>query len=290
MPLRGLRRSPLTRPRKERRESRLRRSSWARKSADSSSWPARTVGTTLLLVQRLEVFLDLGLEVARHLLARDGFLHHLPVLAEHAHVLHARRHLCAAPHHVGVDALLAPGPRLALDAHVERIAAQPGGGIALGRPALAAAGEQALALGEIALVARPAALLASAPVPALGAPPLVLAATLEPLAVAPALLHRAHLVQRALHGLHRLVGLSALERFHALVGVARPAALPLAAVLAPEPLHLVQQLAELLGRDLLVGIEAAAQRLGLLEDHAGLVLGEVGLEIRQPVERVQHAE
>src|SRR6185369_4609334 len=247
MPLRGLRRSPLSRPRKERRESRLRRSSWARKSADSSSWPARTVGTTLLLVQRLEVLLDLALEVARHLLARDGFLHHLPVLPEHSHVLHARGHLRAAPHHVGVDALLASGPRLALHAHVEGAAAQARGGIALGRPALAASGQQALALGEVALVARTAALLPRALVAAPGAPALALATALQALAVAPALLHRAHLVQRALHGLHGLVG------------VARPVALPLAPVLAAESLHLAQELAQLLGGDLLVGVEAAPQ-------------------------------
>src|SRR4026207_1109517 len=116
MPLRGLRRSPFTRPRKERRESKLRRSSWTRKSADSSSCPVRTVGTALRPVQRLEVLLDLPLEVARHLLPRDGFFHHLPVLPEHTHVLHARRHLGAAPEHVGVDALLAARPRLALPA------------------------------------------------------------------------------------------------------------------------------------------------------------------------------
>src|ERR1700730_5346226 len=290
MPLRGLRRSPLTRPRNERRESRLSRSSWERKSAESSSWPARTVATPLFLVQRLEVLLHLGLEVARHLLARDGLLHHLPVLAEHAHVLQARRHLRPATHHVGVDALLAARPRLALHPHVERAAPQPRGGIALRRAALAATRQQALALREIALVAPPALLAAAALVAALAAPALALAPALEPLAVAAALLHRAHLVERALHRLHRLVGLPALERLHALVGVARPVALTLPAVLAPEPLHLAQQLAQLLGRDLLVGVEPAAQGLGLLEHHARLALGEVALEIGQALERVQHAE
>src|SRR6202022_251953 len=206
MPLRGLRRSPLTRPRNERRESRLRRSSWLRKSADSSSWPARTVATPLFLIQRLEVLLHLALEVARHLLPRDGLLHHLPVLPEHAHVLQARRHLGPAPHHVGVDALLAARPRLALHPHVERAAPQPRGGIALRRAALAATRQQALALREIALVARPALLAAAALVAALAAPALALAPALEPLAVAAALLHRAHLVERALHPLHPLCG------------------------------------------------------------------------------------
>src|SRR5216684_5000365 len=173
MPLRGLRRSPLTRPRNERRESRLRRSSWVRKSAESSSWPA-------------------GL---------------------------------------------------------------------------------------------PAALVAALAAAALALPP-----ALQPLAVAAALFHRAHLVERALHRFHRLVGLPALERLHALVGVARPVALPLPAVLASEPLHLAQQLSQLLRRDLLVRVESAPQRLGLLEDHAGLALGEVALEVRQPLERIEHAE
>src|SRR4029077_8809312 len=182
MPLRGLRRSPLTRPRNERRDSRLRRSSWVRKSADSSSCPARTLATALSLIQRLEVLLHLILEVARHLLPRDGLLHHLPVLPEHAHVLHARGHLRAAAHHVGVDALLAPGPRLAFDPHVERAAPQPRGCVALRGPALAAARQQSLALGEVALVTRPP-LPGPAIAPGLLAAPLALAPTLERLAV-----------------------------------------------------------------------------------------------------------
>src|SRR5712671_6725026 len=173
MPLRGLRRSPLTRPRNERRESRLRRSSWVRKSAESSSWPARTVATLLFLIQRLEVLLHLTLEVARHLLPRDGLFHHLPVLPEHAHVLQPRRHLGPAPHHVGVDALLPPGPRLALDPHVERAPAEPRGRVALRGPALAAPRQQALALREITLVPRPARLPAAL-VAALAAPALAL--------------------------------------------------------------------------------------------------------------------
>src|SRR6185312_574985 len=161
MPLRGLRRSPFTRPRKDRRESRVRRSSWVRKSVESNSWPARAVATMLLLIQRLEVLLHLALEVARHLLARDGLLHHLPVLPQHAHVLHARGHLRAASDHVGVDALLEPRPSLPLHSHVERIAPQARGRVALRRPALAAAGQQPLAFREIALVPRPALALAA---------------------------------------------------------------------------------------------------------------------------------
>src|ERR1700730_4189068 len=257
MPLRGLRRSPLTRPRNERRESRLRRSSWLRKSADSSSRPARTVATPLFLIQRLEVLLHLTLEVARHLLPRDGFFHYLPVLPEHAHVLQPRRHLGTAPHHVGVDALLPPGPRLALDPHVEWAAAQPRGRVALRCPALAAPGQQALALGKITLVPRPARLPAAL-VTALAAPALALPTALQALAVAAPLFHPSHLVESALPRFHRLVGLPALERFHALVGVARPVVLAPPAVLAPEPLHLAQQLAQLLGGDLLVRVDPAS--------------------------------
>src|SRR5260370_2734154 len=289
MPLGGVRSSPLPRPRNERRESRLRRSSWVRKAAESSSWPARTVATPLFLIQRLEVLLDLTLEVARHLLPRDGLFHHLPVLPDHAHVLQTRRHLGAAPHHLGVDALPPPGARLALDSHVARAAAEPRGGVALRRPALAAPGQEALALRKVALVPRPAGLPAAL-VAALAAAALALPPALQPLAVAAALFHRAHLVERALHRFHRLFGLPALERLHALVGVARPVALPLPAVLRPEPLHLAQQLAQLLRPDLLVRVGPAPQRLGLLEDHAGLALGEVALQIRQPLERIEHAQ
>src|SRR5260370_1399828 len=211
MPLGGVRSSPLPRPRNERRESRLRRSSWVRKSAESSSWPARTVATPLFLIQRLEVLLHLTLEVARHLLPRDGLFHHLPVLPEHAHVLQTRRHLGAAPHHLGVDALPPPGARLALDSHVARAAAEPRGGVALRRPALAAPGQEALALRKVALVPRPAGLPAAL-VAALAAAALALPPALQPLAVAAALFHRAHLVERALHRFHRLVGLPAPGR------------------------------------------------------------------------------
>src|SRR6266850_1849223 len=290
MPLRGLRRSPFTRPRKDRRESRVRRSSWVRKSVDSNSWPARAMATPLFLIQRLEVLLHLALEVARHLLARDGLLHHLPVLPQHAHVLHARRHLRAAAEHVGVDPLLATRTGLALHAHVERIATQARGGVALRGPALAAARQQPLALREIALVARPALALAAF-VPALVAPPVALAPALERLAVPAPLLLGAHLVQRPLHGLHRLVALATLEGFHPFVDVARPIAPPAPRlILPPEPIHLLQQLAQLLRRNLLIGIETAAQGLGLLEHHPGLVLREVALEIRQPVHLLQHPQ
>src|SRR5262245_5288851 len=104
MPLRGLFRSPLTLPRKERREIRANRSSWARNSGESRSCPVRTdVATPLLLVQGLEVLLHLRLEVPRDLLARDRLLHHLAVLPEDAQVLQARRQVGSSPDHVRVE-------------------------------------------------------------------------------------------------------------------------------------------------------------------------------------------
>src|SRR5574337_1298140 len=165
MPLRGLRRSPFTRPRNARRESSEKRSSWARKSAESNSWPDRTVDTILFLVQRLEVFLHLPLEVARHLLPRDGFFHHLPVLAQHAQVLEPGGHLGAATHHVGVEPVLLAWPRFPLDPDVVRRAAEPRRRIALGSGALATPGQQTLALREVSLVAG-SALVAGAAVAA----------------------------------------------------------------------------------------------------------------------------
>src|SRR6186713_1358022 len=146
MPFRGLRRSPLTRPRNARRDSRASRSSCARKSGDSSSCPRAVVGTTLLFVQRLEVLLHLALIVARHLLARDRLLHHLPVLADHAEVLQTRRRVGPPPHEVRIHPLFLPAPRLALHAHIEGAGAQALGGIALGAAALALAGEEPFAL------------------------------------------------------------------------------------------------------------------------------------------------
>src|SRR5678815_2609307 len=137
MPLRGLLRSPLTRPRKTRREISARRSSCAKNSGESRSCPVRTVvATALFHVQRLEILLHLRLEVARHLLAGDGLLHHLPILAENSHVLQSREHVGAPPDHVGVEPVLLALPRLALHAHVIGIPAEPLTRIALGVRAL----------------------------------------------------------------------------------------------------------------------------------------------------------
>src|SRR5205823_14160587 len=62
-PRRGLRRSPLTRPRNVRRESSARRSSCARNSEEKGA--ERVVGMRLPLVERLEVVPDLVVIVAR---------------------------------------------------------------------------------------------------------------------------------------------------------------------------------------------------------------------------------
>src|SRR5215470_2911033 len=288
MPFRGLRRSPLTRPRNARRESSASRSSCARKSGESSSCPRAVVGTTLLFVQRLKVLLHLVLIVARHLLPRDGFLHHLPVLADDAEVLQTRWRVGPPAHQVRVHPFLLAAARLALDAHVEGIRAEALGGIALGTAALALAGEESLPLGEIALVAGAARVL-PARVAALIAPPLALAPALEALAVAARLLHGAELVQRALHRLHGLVALAALHRLHALIDVPGPRRALAGAALAAELLHLVEQLAHLLGREL-ISLEPAAQLLGLLEQRLALGLGEVALEIGQPVHLLEHAD
>src|SRR5437867_10512159 len=212
------------------------RSSWARNSADSSSWPARSVATALSLVQCLEVLLDLRLEVAGHLLAGDGLFHHLPVLPEDTQVLQARRHVGAASDHVGVEPLLASGPRLALDAHVVGVGPQALGRIALRVRALAAAREKAFAFREVALVTRPGLLPAPAIPPALSTTALALARAAEALPLPVLLVPGAHLGQRALHRLQRLVGLSALERLHALGDVTAPVVG--FATLAPEPLPL----------------------------------------------------
>src|SRR5262245_37019045 len=287
MPFRGLRRSPLTRPRNARRDSSASRSSCARKSGESSSCPRAAVGT-LLFVQRLEVLLYLVLIVTRHLLPRDGLLHHLPVLTDHAEVLQTRRRVGPTAHQVGVHPFLLAASRLALDAHVEGIGAEALGGITLGAAALALAREESLALGEITLLAGAARVLPARVAP-LTAPPLVLAPALEALAVAARFLHGAELVQGALHRLHGLVALAALHRLHALVDVARPRRALAGAALAAELLHLVHQLTHLLGGEL-VALEPAAQLLGLLEERLALGLGEIALQIGQPVHLLEHTD
>src|SRR5262245_59883951 len=275
MPFRGLRRSPLTRPRNARRDSSASRSNCARKSGESNSCPRAAVGT-LLFVQRLEVLLYLVLIVTRHLLPRDGLLHHLPVLTDHAEVLQTRRRVGPTAHQIGVHPLLLAASRLALDAHVEGIGAKALGRIALGAAALALAREEPFALGEITLFAGAARVLTARVAP-LTAPPLVLAPALEALAVAARLVHGAELVQGALH------------RLHALVDVAGPRRPLAGAALAAELLHLVHQLPHLLGREL-VALEPAAQLLGLLEERLALGLGEVALQIGKPVHLLEHAD
>src|SRR5262249_28630156 len=143
------------------------------------------------------------------------------------------------------------------------------------------AGQRAFTLRPVSLVARRASL----PAVALArTPPLVLPPAAKALAVSSLLLHGTQLVERALHGLHGPIALSLVQRlptFAEVSGVAWVA-------LATETLHLLQELAQLVGRELLA-LEAAAQSLRFLEDHALLVLGEVALEVREPVDLLQHA-
>src|SRR5687768_12617842 len=223
MPLRGLLRSPLTRPRKARREISASRSSCAKNSGESRSCPDRTdVATALFLVQGLEILLHLRLEVARYLFAGDGLFHHLPVLAEHAHVLQPRGHVGAASDHVGVEPVLLALPRLALHAHIVRICAESLTWIPLRGLALPLAGHESLPLGEVALLAGSPLARAVPTAAALSTATVALAAALQALAVPSPVLELAHLRERALHRVHGLVRLPALECLHSLRDVPAP--------------------------------------------------------------------
>src|SRR6185369_6089723 len=179
-----------------RREISARRSSCAKNSGESRSCPVRTVvATALFLVQRLEILLHLRLEVAWHLLAGDGLLHHLPVLAEHTQVLQSRGHIGAPPDHVGVEPVLLALPRLAFHPHVIGIPAEALTRIALGVRALSLAGHEALALREITLLAG-SALAGAVTTPPRSATTVALAASFQALAVPPPVLELAHLRER----------------------------------------------------------------------------------------------
>src|SRR3989442_14886427 len=67
-----------------------------------------------------------------------------------------------------------------------------------------------------------------------------------------------------------------------------PTAAPVAA-LAAQPLHLLQQLLELLRRDL-VGTQATREGLGLAEDHLVLARREVRREVGQAVHLLEQLE
>src|SRR5262249_47908548 len=149
--------------------------------------------------------------------------------------------------------------------------------LALGILALALAGKESLALAEV-LVVGPAA-TAPATITIGAATALGLATATQVLAGALLVLHRAKLVEGLLHGLERPILLSVLERFHPF----RYLGAEIAAALAPEALHLLQQLLQLLWRDL-IGTEATRQRLRLLEDHLVLARPEVGLEVRTTIQ------
>src|SRR5207253_3118573 len=139
---------------------------------------------------------------------------------------------------------------------------------------------QALALAEV-LVVRPTAGAAATLPPGAG---VVLAAAAQVLASAPLLIHRAHLVQRLLHGLQGLVRLPTLERVQPLGGVVAPVA-----ALASETLHLLEQLAELLWGDL-VRPQPVLESLGLAEHHLVLALGEVGLQVGEPIDLLEQLQ
>src|SRR2546426_2215949 len=214
----------------------------------------------LPLVERLEVVPDLVVIVARHLLARDRVLHHLAVLPDDPEVHEARRHLPGPAREVRVVALFPPASRLALDADIEGAGPEPRRRVALRHGAPSLAGQEPFALPEVLVLGAVAALAAA---PSAVTPPcasLALTAAAQPLPRALRLLHRTHLVERALHGLEGPVRLPPLGRLHPLARVPTPVA-----ALAPEALHLVEQLAQLLGRD--VRRKPAQQRLGLFEDH-----------------------
>src|SRR4029434_186522 len=177
-----------------------------------------------------EVVADLIVEVAGHLLPRDRVLHLLAVLSDDSEILQARGHAAAAPGQIGVVPFLAALARLALDAHVEGIAAQALRRLALRVVAPALARHQPLTLAEV-LVLRAHPLAARAILPARAT--LGLAAAAQALAAALRLVHRPHLVERLLHGLQGAITLAALERLHALHRVAAPVGAALAAHALP---------------------------------------------------------
>src|SRR5262249_61068750 len=120
------------------------------------------------------------------------------------------------------------------------------------------AGYKALAHPEVLSLR---ALAAAPPSVAAAAGPFVLSAPAEALARAITLLHRPHLAERPLHRVERLVLLAVLERLHALGGIGAPVS-----ALASQALHLLQELLQLLRRDL-IRPHAAFELLRLLEHH-----------------------
>src|SRR5438093_837436 len=266
-----------------RRESSERRSSCARNSDVKNAWRVAGMRLSVLsLVERLEIAPDLIVEVARDLLARDRVLHRLAVLADDPQVLEPRGHAAAASGQVGVVAVLAAAPRLAFDADVVGVGPQTLGRLALRRAAPASARHEPLAFAEV-LVLRtravaPGAVAAPAATIALASPAQALARALR-------FVHRPHLVQGLLHGVEGAVGLASLERLHALHRI--PA--PVGAALATEPLHLLEKLAELLWRDL-IRPEAAGERLRFAVHHLVLVVREIGLEVGQAVDLLEHPQ
>src|SRR5262245_10875962 len=236
----------------------------------------------LALVEWLEVARGLIVDVTRDLLPRVRFLHLLAILADDSQVLEPRAHAAAAPGQVGVVAVLSAAPRLALDADVVGRGTQPLARLTFRRVAPSLPGHQALAFTEV-LVFRPHP-VATRPV-ASPAAAIALAPAAQPFSRPLRFVHRPHLVEGPLHGVEGPVGLAPLERLHAL----RRVAAPVVAALAAEPLHLLEQLAQLLRRDL-IRPEAAGQRLRLAKHHLVLIVREIGLEVRQAVDLLEHPE
>src|SRR5439155_9099313 len=223
---------------------------------------------------------DLVVKVPRDLLPRDRVLHRLPVLPDDPEILEPRGHAAAAPGQVGVVPILTAPARLSLDADVVGAGAEPLRRLTLRGAAAASSRHEPFTLAEVLVLgAHPVTTGTVAPTTAA----FVLSPPAQPLARALRLVHCAHLVERLLHRVERPIRLAALERLHAFHRVTAP----IGAALAAEPLHLLEELAELLGRDL-IGAEAAGQRFRLPVHHLVLAVGEVRLEVGQAVHLLEH--
>src|SRR5262249_37288887 len=127
--------------------------------------------------------------------------------------------------------------------------------------------------------------------PTQAAPATPVPTALEAAAAALSLLRRPHLVERPLHGLGcpghlpLVEGLLALHHLLAPVALAsRPRTGP-----APQTVHLLEQLAKLLGGEL-ARVDTCEQAPGLPEHHLVGVLGEVLLKVREAVDALEETD
>src|SRR5262249_19793095 len=141
------------------------------------------------------------------------------------------------------------------------------GRLALGRVAPTPAGHEPFTLAEV-LVFRTRAVATSPVAPAAAAIALAPPAQVFPRPLR--FVHRPHLVESPLHRVGGAVWLASLDRLHAF----HRAAAPVVAAFSAEPLHLLEELTQLLRRDL-VRPQAAGQRLRFAEHHLVLVVREV---------------